>query len=58
VDKEARKMKYRKGVRMKNKKCMSCSGTGLVQDKPLTLSVIVSIVKCPVCNGIGEVDKH
>lgn len=51
-------MKYLKGVRMKNKKCMSCNGTGLVQDKPLTLSVIVSIIKCPACSGTGEVDKH
>ena len=51
-------MKYLKGVRMKNKKCMSCNGTGLVQDKPLTLSVIVSIIKCSACSGTGEVDKH
>jgi len=42
---------------VKNKKCINCNGTGLVQDKPLTLGVIVSIVKCPVCNGTGVVDK-
>jgi DnaJ-class molecular chaperone len=43
-----------KGEKMKNKKCINCNGTGLVQDKPLTLGVIVSIIKCPVCNGTGR----